>query len=315
MANLPEKNQWPAGIYQLETTDPVIGGLPDLAKGEGIDNVPAQQLADRTVYLKDQIASVRGEVQAIDYTPADVLAKLLTVDGAASGLDADKLDGIEASQFARKDQPETMRGDMTVEKDKDVSVVIKATDDDEWTRLQFRGRRPSGRNPLGVIGAVNDQQSEDQRKNIIIAFHSDGLIRTGTDTYLAHEVGYDANNNRVVHKYYHEGNLDLDDYAQKTPSFGSVGDIGFFVTDMATTSSLGSALRPGDTISGSRLRYAGFGYKDSRLGSNGYDPAGGDELVVYRGAIDPSGTWRCLSECGREAGSSRYRIGLFRRIA
>jgi hypothetical protein len=35
------------------------------------------------------------------YTAGDVLAKLLTVDGSGSGIDADRLDGFEAAQFAR----------------------------------------------------------------------------------------------------------------------------------------------------------------------------------------------------------------------
>ena len=41
------------------------------------------------------------KLDASAYTAADVLAKLLTVDGADSGLDADKLDGMEASAFAQ----------------------------------------------------------------------------------------------------------------------------------------------------------------------------------------------------------------------
>ncbi len=36
-------------------------------------------------------------------TPAQVLAKLVTVDGNGSGLDADRLDGLNSSQFMRKD--------------------------------------------------------------------------------------------------------------------------------------------------------------------------------------------------------------------
>lgn len=47
MANLTEASQWEAGIYQLETSDPVEGG-PD-----GIDNVQARQLGNRTRFLKD----------------------------------------------------------------------------------------------------------------------------------------------------------------------------------------------------------------------------------------------------------------------
>ena len=49
MANLYEKIEWTAGIRQLETTDAVMGG-PD-----GIDNIQAKQLANRTQYLKYQI--------------------------------------------------------------------------------------------------------------------------------------------------------------------------------------------------------------------------------------------------------------------
>ncbi len=42
-------------------------------------------------YLNDQSI---GKLDSTSYTAADVLAKLLTVDGSGSGLDADKLDGL-----------------------------------------------------------------------------------------------------------------------------------------------------------------------------------------------------------------------------
>ncbi len=42
-------------------------------------------------YLNDQLI---GKLDSTSYTAADVLAKLLTVDGSGSGLDADKLDGL-----------------------------------------------------------------------------------------------------------------------------------------------------------------------------------------------------------------------------
>ncbi|HDR9201027.1 TPA: hypothetical protein QDB48_002339 [Burkholderia vietnamiensis] len=48
MAKLTEASQWESEIYQLETSDPVEGG-PD-----GIDNVQARQLGNRTRFLKDQ---------------------------------------------------------------------------------------------------------------------------------------------------------------------------------------------------------------------------------------------------------------------
>lgn len=46
MANLTEEENYDAGIYQLELTDPVEGG-PD-----GIDNAQAKGLANRTAWLK-----------------------------------------------------------------------------------------------------------------------------------------------------------------------------------------------------------------------------------------------------------------------
>ncbi|HDW2005051.1 TPA: tail fiber protein [Enterobacter asburiae] len=49
MANLPETPQWEEGLYQIEVSDPVLGG-PD-----GISNRQGKQLASRTLYLKQQV--------------------------------------------------------------------------------------------------------------------------------------------------------------------------------------------------------------------------------------------------------------------
>lgn len=49
MANLPEQPRWESGIYQLETTDPVMGGV------DGVDNKQAKQLANRTAFLKQEV--------------------------------------------------------------------------------------------------------------------------------------------------------------------------------------------------------------------------------------------------------------------
>lgn len=49
MSNLSETSTYEAGIYQLETTDPVVGGP------SGISNQQAKQLANRTKYLKDHV--------------------------------------------------------------------------------------------------------------------------------------------------------------------------------------------------------------------------------------------------------------------
>ncbi|MDS9879360.1 hypothetical protein RMI40_31480 [Pseudomonas protegens] len=56
MADLPEIAEWTAGIYQLETSDPVLAG-PD-----GIDNLQAKQLANRTRWLKDKTDSLGASI-------------------------------------------------------------------------------------------------------------------------------------------------------------------------------------------------------------------------------------------------------------
>ena len=47
-------------------------------------------------------------------TPAQVLAKLVTVDGANSGLDSDRLDGISSNQFMRSDGDTGTTGSLSV---------------------------------------------------------------------------------------------------------------------------------------------------------------------------------------------------------
>lgn len=54
MANLPESSNFDAGVYQLETTDPVIGGP------SGVSNTPLKNLANRTKYLKDHVDAIEA---------------------------------------------------------------------------------------------------------------------------------------------------------------------------------------------------------------------------------------------------------------
>ncbi|EAO5523906.1 hypothetical protein E9976_04130 [Salmonella enterica] len=49
MGKLTELEQWDEDVYQIETSDPVLGGP------EGITNRPAKQLANRTQWLKKQL--------------------------------------------------------------------------------------------------------------------------------------------------------------------------------------------------------------------------------------------------------------------
>ena len=58
MSNLPETPQWEDGIYQIEVSDPVLGG-PD-----GISNRQAKQLASRTSYLKQKVEKGGSDLAA-----------------------------------------------------------------------------------------------------------------------------------------------------------------------------------------------------------------------------------------------------------
>lgn len=82
MANLTETPIWEEGIYQLETLDLVEGGP------EGIDNLQAKQLANRTVFLK---AAVESLVAAGYLTPDDITALFATQAEAEAGANNAKL--------------------------------------------------------------------------------------------------------------------------------------------------------------------------------------------------------------------------------
>ena len=71
MANVTEQSLWEVGVYQIETSDPVIGGV------NGIANRQALQLANRTLWLKNQIADLGTGKQAAD-TTLTALAGLTT---------------------------------------------------------------------------------------------------------------------------------------------------------------------------------------------------------------------------------------------
>lgn len=79
MATLPEIAEWVNGVYQIEESDPVLGGPPNESTGAGMTNIPALHLAKRTAYLK-QVLDDAG----IGATAAPAITDFNTV--GASGL-------------------------------------------------------------------------------------------------------------------------------------------------------------------------------------------------------------------------------------
>jgi hypothetical protein len=79
MANLPETPDYPAGVYQLETSDPVLGGPG------GIANRQAEQLGYRTAWLKDKIDAFLAGTVAVFKATRLAAARTLSISGAGSG--------------------------------------------------------------------------------------------------------------------------------------------------------------------------------------------------------------------------------------
>ena len=80
MANLKETNIWETGIYQLETSDPVMGGP------NGIDNSQPRQLANRTLWLKTELASAVASIGSNKAAADQTYALKATTLTAGSGL-------------------------------------------------------------------------------------------------------------------------------------------------------------------------------------------------------------------------------------
>jgi hypothetical protein len=87
MAGLANTAVWEDEIYQIEQTDPVVGGPPDLPLGQGITNVPHQHLANRTAWLKAELAIVTQALANIDISEQISAAINDLIDGAPGALD------------------------------------------------------------------------------------------------------------------------------------------------------------------------------------------------------------------------------------
>jgi hypothetical protein len=82
--------------------DNAVSALVNAAPG-ALDtlNELAAALGDDPNFATTVTNSLATKLNASAYTAADVKAKLLTVDGSGSGIDADMLDGLHQSSFAR----------------------------------------------------------------------------------------------------------------------------------------------------------------------------------------------------------------------
>ncbi|MFM4933407.1 hypothetical protein ACET94_00660 [Aeromonas veronii] len=146
MANVPETPSFDAGIYQIETTDPVLGGV------NGIANAQAKGLANRTAFLKQQIDQlnsgqlkpgwiastdyVQGELQKLDAKQSVRAATVanITLSGAQT------IDGVTLTVGDR-----VLVKDQTTAAQNGIYLVAaqswtRATDADNGTKLSSGAR-------------------------------------------------------------------------------------------------------------------------------------------------------------------------------
>jgi hypothetical protein len=95
---------------QVATTAYVEAAIASLIDGAPglLDTVNelAAAIGDDENFATTVTNAIALKLDAATYTPADILTKLLTVDGASSGLDADLLDGVEGASYARLLSPD-----------------------------------------------------------------------------------------------------------------------------------------------------------------------------------------------------------------
>jgi hypothetical protein len=79
MANINETNYWTESIYEIATTDDVVGGT------DGISNTQATQLASRTNFLKEQVDDLKTGKQSAGKANQLTSARRISITGDASG--------------------------------------------------------------------------------------------------------------------------------------------------------------------------------------------------------------------------------------
>ena len=108
-----------------EQVQDIVGGMVSSNTESGITvtyedsdgtldfSVASQTDNNFTTTLKNKLDGIEASATA-DQTAAEILTAIKTVDGSGSGLDADTLDGVQASSFLRSDAADTATGLITL---------------------------------------------------------------------------------------------------------------------------------------------------------------------------------------------------------
>ena len=85
MANLDDTTvDWPEGVYLIERTDPVVGGVPNEATMAGVSNIPHLHLARRTNWLKTKVDQLINAVGAATTEAAGIVRLVNALNSTAA---------------------------------------------------------------------------------------------------------------------------------------------------------------------------------------------------------------------------------------
>ncbi|MGU5699322.1 hypothetical protein ACV1D9_19465 [Aeromonas allosaccharophila] len=163
MANLQETASWDAGIYQIETTDPVLGGA------NGIANSQAKALANRTLFLKQQIEQLNSGQS----TPSWIASQSY-VQGELQKLDAKQ--SVRAATVANI----TLSGAQTID-----GVVLTVGD-----RVLVKDQTASAQNGIYLVAAQSWTRATDADNGTKLSSGArvaveEGTVNAGKMWYLA----------------------------------------------------------------------------------------------------------------------------------
>lgn len=224
-------------LSSLATTDKssIVAAINEVSTTAGatIDDVTASTTSVYSSSKTDsQISTaVSGKLDSSSYTASDVLSKLLTVDGAGSGLDADTLDGISSAGFAAAahDHASTYQpldADLTAIAGLAGTVgILKKTAANTWS-LDTTSFASTSYVDTAVSGLVDAAPGAlDTLNELAAALGDDANFATTTSTALGYRLRFDA-----------AQTLDATQKAQGIANLGAISstDVGDISTNFVT---------------------------------------------------------------------------------
>lgn len=191
MANITEElnnPHWSAGIYQLETTDPVLGGP------NGIANRQAKELAARTQYLKKKYENQEDEFNKYKKSVESATELKAGVTKLTSDIVRHKDDGDYAvTPQAVVDYLASQSASV-----KDVNELRNYESNSLYVNVSGYYASTPGIGGGLFVAAPNDKNSVDNGGTIIVASNGMRWHRLYSGVLSLRDFGYDASRNNEV---------------------------------------------------------------------------------------------------------------------